>query len=80
MMPPGFAGRSSRWSCRTPSRLAAQLASFARAAASSAPAGICAKSRTPLAPSVAITKMGFASLPRQMINLVCYGGAFVGSA
>ena len=25
-------------------------------------------------------EMGFASLPRQMINLVCYGGAFVGSA
>ena len=41
---------------RTPGLVAAQLASFTRVAASSAPAGMRAKSVTPFAPSVAMTR------------------------
>src|SRR5258706_11501192 len=49
-------GSPRMWSCRTPSLVAAQFASLVRAAASSGPAGMWAKSRTPLEPSVAITR------------------------
>ena len=43
-------------SFRTPSRSAAHCASLVRAEASAVPAAMPAKSRTPLAPSVAITR------------------------